>query len=254
MADPATQQASGRIIAPPSLAALAKENLIDGILSGDYLPGERLVEERLCQQLGISRPPVREALKELEIAGLVVQIPRRGAIVAPLTQHDVYEIVTFRNELERMAIGLALPDPPAERLERCHRAIEAMERIVPTGNEAAMTRAGFDFHIAVVGLAEHQRLEEAYRAMALQLQLCMAMNNKARRSMEDLSGNLERHRRILELIESGTRDEVLEELDAHGHQTFLLAAVDQLEGASEASDKWLDELRARIARREASGG
>ncbi|WP_026819834.1 GntR family transcriptional regulator [Arthrobacter castelli] len=246
--DPAVTQASGRIVAPPSLAALAKEQLIDGVLSGTYLPGERLVEEKLCQQLGISRPPVREALKELENAGLVVQIPRRGAIVAPLTQHDVYEIVTLRNELERMAMMLALPDPPADRLQRCHRAIEEMERIVPTGNEVAMSRAGFDFHIAVIGLAQHRRLEDSYRSMALQLQVCMAMNTKARRDIEDLDGNVERHRRILELIETGTRAQVLEELDAHGHQTFLLAAVDQLDGASEASDRWLEKLRQRIDR------
>ncbi|WGW12552.1 GntR family transcriptional regulator [Saxibacter everestensis] len=233
----------GKIAAPPSLAELATRNLTDAILSGDFLPGERLVEERLCDQLGISRPPLREALKVLEHSGLVVQIPRRGAIVTPLTQHDVYEIVTLRNDLEPMAMRLAFPKLAPERLARCHRAIARMEEVAEFGNEAAMTRAGFEFHIAVVGLAGHRRLEDTYRSMAMQLQLCMAMNNKARRGIEDLHGNLDRHRRMLRVIETGTLDDAIDELEAHGHQTFLVDVVDQLDGATPESTAWLERLR-----------
>jgi len=235
-----------QIVAPPSLASLAVDSLTEIILSGDFLPGDRLVEERLCEQLGVSRPPVREALKELEHAGLVVQIPRRGAMVAPLTQHDVYEIVTLRNRLEQMAMELALPDLDAERLARCRAALAAMDAIVPEGTEAAMIRAGFDFHISVVGLAGHRRLEATYRSMALQLQLCMAMNNRARRNLEDLAGNVERHRTLLTVIEGGDLTEVQSALREHGHQTFLFDVVPQLDGATEQSTQWLNELRARF--------
>lgn len=236
-----------RITAPPSLAELAVVSLTEIILSGDFLPGERLVEERLCRQLGISRPPIREALKELEHAGLVVQIPRRGAIVAPLSQHDVYEIVTMRNQLEQMAMKLALPQLDDARLDRCRAALAAMEEIVPTGNEAAMTRAGFEFHISVVGLAGHGRLEATYRSMALQLQLCMAMNNLARRRIEDLAGNVERHRKLLAVIERRDSDEVQAALHDHGHETFLVDVVRRLDGATPESSRWLECLRSELA-------
>lgn len=236
--------AASKIKSPPSLAALATQSLTDIILSGDFLPGDRLVEERLCNQLGISRPPLREALKSLEYAGLVVQIPRRGAIVTPLTQHDVFEIVTMRKDLERMAMDLALPDLNQDRLARCYTALADMDEIVPTDNEAAMTRAGFEFHISVVGLAGHHRLETAYRSMALQLELCMAMNNRARRRLEDLAGNVERHRTLLAIIERGNPDEIEDALTNHGSDTFLIEVVDQLEGASDESIAWLERLRA----------
>nr|WP_244954058.1 GntR family transcriptional regulator [Spelaeicoccus albus] len=221
--------------------------MTDIILSGDFLPGDRLVEERLCEQLGISRPPLREALKSLEYAGLIVQIPRRGAIVTPLTQHDVFEIVTMRRDLERLAMQLALPNLNSDRLARCYSALEAMDEIVPTDNEAAMTRAGFEFHISVVGLAGHHRLETAYRSMALQLELCMAMNNRARRRLEDLTGNVERHRTLLAVIERGDCAEITDALDHHGSETFLIDVVDQLDGASDESAAWLERLRAHAA-------
>lgn len=248
MADPhRSAAAASRIKSPPSLAALATQSLTDIILSGDFLPGDRLVEERLCEQLGISRPPLREALKSLEYAGLVVQIPRRGAIVTPLTQHDVFEIVTMRGDLERMAMNLALPDLNSDRLARCYAALSDMDEIVPSDNEAAMTRAGFEFHISVVGLAGHHRLENAYRSMALQLELCMAMNNRARRRLEDLAGNVERHRTLLGIIERGDFEEIENALSNHGSDTFLVEVVDQLDGASDESDAWLENLRAHAA-------
>lgn len=231
------------IVAPPSLADLARQRLERAILSGDYLPGERLIEERLCDELGISRPPVREALKSLEVAGLVERTPRRGVRVTPLTQHDVYEIVTLRMDLERMAIDLAGRELHPERLNRCRARILDMEAIVPTDDEGAMALAGFEFHIAVVGLAGHRRMEDTYRAMAMQLQLCMAMNNKARRSLEDLEGNVERHRRLLHTIETGSREQVLTEMEQHGHQTFLLEVVNRLEGATPESQRWLESLK-----------
>jgi DNA-binding GntR family transcriptional regulator len=236
--------ASSDTIASPSLAELATQALIDAVLSGEYVPGERLVEERLCERFAISRPPLREALKTLEHLGLVVQIPRRGAVVATLTHHDVYEIVTLRNDLEQMAMRLALPRLDPVRLDRCHQALAAMENVVPMGDEAAIIHAGLNFHIAVVSLAGHQRLEKTYRSMAMQLEMCMAMNNRARRGIEDLAGNVERHRRLLRIIETGRLEDVLDELTAHGHQSFLLDAADSLDGASAESAKWFEQLKA----------
>lgn len=229
--------------APPSLAELAANALSDAILAGEYLPGERLVEVRLCERFGISRPPLREALKTLEHLGLVVQTPRRGATVASLTQHDVFEIVTLREELEQMAMRLALPHLDADRLARCREALAAMEAIVPSGSESAMVHAGYDFHIAIVGLSGHNRLESIYRSMAMQLELCMSMNTRARRAMEDLDGNVERHRRLLRVIETRDLDAVLAELTAHGHQTFLVDVGDNLDGGSIHSKLWFERLK-----------
>ena len=81
-----------RIAAPPTMSVLAAEALRSMILSGELMPGDRLPEIRLTAQLGVSRSPLREAMSVLEQEGLIVQAPRRGAIVAPLTAHDIYAV------------------------------------------------------------------------------------------------------------------------------------------------------------------
>lgn len=237
---------SSLISTQPSLATLARRALERTILAGDYLPGERLVEERLSDELGISRPPLREALKELAHTGLVEHIPRRGVRIMSMSQHDVFEIATLRRELERMAMRLALPHLDPVRVQRCRVALREMEDIAASGSEGEMVAAGFEFHYAVIGLAGHGRIESTYRAMAMQLQLCMALNNQARRELEDLDGNVARHARMLEVILRRDRDEVEAEFDDHGNLSFLVEVVDRLDGATPESDHWLEEVRASL--------
>lgn len=229
---------------PPSLGEWAAQTLMDVILSGDYLPGERLIEDQLCQRLGVSRPPLREALKSLESLGIVERVPRHGTRVIQLTQHDVFELVSLRRTLESMAINLALPDLDTGRLGRCYAALADMDAIAPTGNAAAMARAGFEFHISIVGLAGHYRLEGSYRSLAVQLELCMALNNRARRTVETLADNVERHRSLLRIIEFGDQNAIDTAMEQHKSNTFLLDIIDQLDGATDQSARWLEHLRA----------
>ena len=114
-------RARGRIEAP-SLVHLAVESIRDMILSGRLSPGDRLIEERLTEELGISRPPLREALRLLEQEGLIETRPRRGAVVATLTDQDVFEILTLRSALERLAVELGMPVRVPERLQVCRNA------------------------------------------------------------------------------------------------------------------------------------
>lgn len=234
---------AARIVSPPSMSKLASDALRTMILSGELRPGDRVVENRLTEQLGVSRPPLREALKELEHEGLIVQHARRGAVVTPLTQHDVYEIVTMREDLETMAIRLGVPVRDPKLLRPVEDAVRAIERAAEDGDEGAVTEHGFAFHLAVVGLAGHRRLADAYRALALQMQLCMGLNRSARRDREDLAGNAARHRELLAVIEGGDPDAVLAALAGHGHRTFLAELVDGLDGATPQSQAWLRDLR-----------
>ncbi|MET0425726.1 MAG: GntR family transcriptional regulator, partial [Actinoplanes sp.] len=87
-----------------SLVELAVERLSREILSGRTDPGERLVEEQLTRRLGISRAPLREAMRLLAQQGLVEHIPRRGARVATLSDSDVRELYEVRDVLERHAV------------------------------------------------------------------------------------------------------------------------------------------------------
>ena len=196
------------------------------VLSGQLGPGERLIEERLTEQLGISRPPLREALRLLQRERLIVTVPRRGSVVATLTDQDVYEILTLRSALERLAIELGVPVRLPERLDAARAALERMERCAAEEDRGALVEAGYGFHAALVGLAGHRRLEETYASLHQQLLLCMARNLHVReRYYENLGEHVARHRHLLELVEAGDPATVLAELAVHGERSFSEQAV-----------------------------
>ncbi|GAA0979215.1 GntR family transcriptional regulator [Nocardiopsis tropica] len=237
-----------RIVKPPSMVELAARSIRRMILAGELLPGERVVENRLTQQLNISRPPLREALRRLEHEGLVRQSPHRGAVVTPLTLHDVYEIMTLRHQLENMAIDLGIPVVEPRRLERCWEALRRMEAAADARDEAELSEQKFEFHTAVVGLSGHQRLEETYRSLQLQMKLCMVLNRHARAHRnETATANVLRHRRLLRVIEEGDPDAVRAEMARHGDQTFLDDLPGDLDAGSEQAVRWLRGVQAQGA-------
>jgi DNA-binding GntR family transcriptional regulator len=227
------------------MSALAAEALRSMILSGDLLPGDKLPENSLTAQLGVSRSPLREAMAVLEQEGLIVQEPRRGAVVAPLTAHDIYEIYTLREQLEDLAIRLGVPVVDESRLDRLRASFAALE--AATGDDQTEhTRLAFAFHLALVGLAGHGRLEDSYRSLSLQMQLCMALNRRARAGLESMKEDAARHRPLLDLAVAGDRDGLLEALRNHGQRTFLLDAEQHVDGHSPQSRAWFADMRAQL--------
>ena len=214
---------SVRLLEQPSLVQLAADALRDVILAGELKPGDRVIEERLTRQLGISRPPLREAMRLLEREGLLRVMPRRGAIVPPLSRQDVWEIETFRAALDRLAVELGVPVSDSRRLETCRDAIRQMEQASRENDWGRLVGAGSGFHLAVAALPGHRRLEESYRNLQHQLRLYMAMNSLTRRRDETIEEHVERHRRLFRLIEAGDPKEVLAELAVHGDRTYLEA-------------------------------
>ena len=242
MSAQAELSADRRLVAPPSMAQLASDALRTMILGGELRPGERLVEARLTEELGVSRPPIREALQNLQHEGLVVQHPRRGVVVRELTRHDVYELVTLRDALEELALRLALPLRDLAQLAEVRAALTALEEAgAADAGGAPLVELGYRFHLAVVALARHERIVDSYRSLQLQLQLCMSMNVAARTD-ESPAGNAARHRVLVDVLERGDVDEALAAFSAHGHRSFL-DVVDALGGGTPESDEWLARLR-----------
>ena len=233
-----------RIAAPPSMSALAAEALREMVLSGDLKPGDRVVENRLTEELGVSRPPLREAMRVLEQEGLIVQTPRKGAVVAPVTPHDIYEIVSLREEIEQIAVRLGVPVRSQERLDRVRQAFAEMEAAAGhDGGAPAVVAKSFAFHLAIVGLAGHRRLEDVYRSLSLQMRMCMAMNRRARAGIETAREDAARHRPLLDLIEAGDVEGTAHMLAHHGQRTYLLSISDDAEGHTPESRAWFARIR-----------
>lgn len=98
--------------------------LRQAILKGELEPGERLMEIQLAEQLGVSRTPIREAIRKLELEGLVLMIPRKGAEVAKISEKSLRDVLEVRRSLEELAIELAcqrMTEDGIRELERAHR-------------------------------------------------------------------------------------------------------------------------------------
>ena len=99
-----------------TMKEIAYEAIREAILSGRFLPGQRLVADELAQEFGTSRMPIREALQRLENAGLVSITPHRGAVVSELSEQEIVEIYHIRAVLEGLAARLAAPHLAPRRL------------------------------------------------------------------------------------------------------------------------------------------
>lgn len=208
-----------RPVLPATLVEVAGHRLRDAILSGQLAPGQKIVEEQLCADLGISRAPLREALRLLAQQGLVEHLPRRGSRVTEWSPSDILQLFELRHVLERHAIETALPlADPDRQLEPIRAALDRMDNA-----EDALDRddAHRDFHAAVVTLADNRQLDIALAPILLKLQLPMAKNLREEAHQRDAADGRQRHRAILEALESNRADIVVAALREHGHLDYL---------------------------------
>ena len=103
--------------------------LRQAILRGELKPGERLMEVQLANKLGVSRTPIREAIRKLELEGLVLMIPRKGAEVADITEKSLTDVLEVRKALEELAVQLCCDKITKEELKELHEAADEFQRI-----------------------------------------------------------------------------------------------------------------------------
>ena len=108
--------------------------LRQAILKGELAPGERLMEIQLAEKLGVSRTPIREAIRKLELEGLVLMIPRKGAEVAKISEKSLRDVLEVRRSLEELAIELACERMEAEDLRRLEQCQENFFRAFRIGS------------------------------------------------------------------------------------------------------------------------
>ena len=116
------------------------------ILRGELKPGERLMEIQLANKLGVSRTPIREAIRKLELEGLVLMIPRRGAEVAEITEKNLRDVLEVRCALEELAVQLACDRMDEEGLSRLKDAAEKFLEVLDSDDITQIAQADVLFH------------------------------------------------------------------------------------------------------------
>lgn len=217
----AADATAGEELASASLVELAVSRISREILSGNSDPGDRLIEEQLTRRFGISRGPLREALRLLAQQGLVEHVPRRGVRVATLSERDIQELYTVRDVLERHAVTEALGTDAPTDLGPVRAALDAIRSAADRGDRSDLSEAHRRFHVAVVGLAGNRQLTLVYESVLLKIQLYMAINLRRESEQGQSRDGVHRHERLIEALTSGDAGVVLAALGDHGARAYL---------------------------------
>lgn len=143
--------------------------LRNAILKGELKPGERLMEVQLAQRLGVSRTPVREAIRKLELEGLVCMLPRRGAVVANITVRDLEDVLEVRASLEELAARKACENITEEQLRDLKKTAGDFRRSLEGDDLVACVEADMAFHEIIYEAAANRRLQQILQNLREQM-------------------------------------------------------------------------------------
>ena len=139
------------------------------ILTGQLKPGERLMEVHLADRLGVSRTPIREAIRKLELEGLVIMIPRRGAEVARITEKSLKDVLEVRRALDMLSVELACDRITEEDSRRLFEACQTFEQAAKGKDASVTASADVALHDIIVEATGNQRLKQLVNNLSEQM-------------------------------------------------------------------------------------
>ena len=134
------------------------QTLRKAILKGELKPGERLMEVQLANRLGVSRTPIREAIRKMELEGLVTMIPRRGAEVAEITEKNMRDVLEVRRALEELAVKIACDKITEGELKELAVVAKKFRDVMYCDNLMQITEADVEFHEIIYRATGNMRL------------------------------------------------------------------------------------------------
>lgn len=188
------------------------KTLRQAILTGELKPGERLMEIHLANKLGVSRTPIREAIRQLELEGLVIMVPRKGAMVASITQKSMRDVLEVRLALEKLAVELASERITDEQKEELKNALHNFEEVVKSGDASLIAKADVAFHDVIFEATGNMRLGQLANNLSEQ------MYRYRFEYIKDESGHnrlVDEHRRIYDAIAAADAKKATDEISNH---------------------------------------
>jgi DNA-binding GntR family transcriptional regulator len=212
------------------LREMVSDTLREAIVAGTLKPGERLMEIQLAEELGVSRTPVREAIRKLELEGFVIMIPRRGTYVADLSIKDVNDVFEIRTALDVLAAGLAVERITEEELEQLERLLVQIGAYIELEDIEKIVEADGQFHDILYRASRNDRLVGIINNLREQFtrfrSISMAYPGRIKNTIEE-------HRQLVEAI--AQRNVALAQQLAREHmenaeQTLLLDMQERRQG------------------------
>lgn len=175
------------------------QTLRKAILNGELEPGERLMETQLGEKLGVSRTPIREAIRKLELEGLVIMVPRKGAQVAQFTGKDIQDVLEVRASLEALAAKLACKHMDERSFLKLQLIIAEYEYAAKEDDIEVMIQKDIEFHDTIAEASRNERLVQLYNNMREQVQRYRITYLK---NTEESSAVIAEHNAMLEALKN----------------------------------------------------
>jgi len=188
------------------------EQLRTAIIKGKLKQGEHIVEMDISGQMGISRAPVREAIRLLEQEGLVIVSPNKGACVSGLSLKDAKEIFSLRIVLERFAVNLAVRNMNVEDFERLYEFIEKMREAVKEANSTRLVEYDLKFHEYIYRKANHNRLLHVMGMLNTPVRAYIAATNPFYSSLDEVADS---HIPIVKALREKDAERAAFEIERH---------------------------------------
>lgn len=191
------------------------DQLVIMIATGELKPGQRVFEKKICEMKGVSRIPVREALRLLQAQGIVRTEPNRGTYVTEYTSDEMLEMLEMRLAVERIALRRILQrkTPKALITSRLSVALEAMRRAAALGDPLALCQADLWFHDCIIDLAASPVLEPTWRLLSRGVMVFL-MREQADTAAE-LVAWITEHEELLAALESDATTTLDEHIERH---------------------------------------
>lgn len=194
--------------------------LREAILKGELQPGERLMELQLASKLGVSRTPIREAIRMLEQEGLAVTVPRKGAEVARMTLKDMEDVLEIREALDELAAQIACERISSEQMNRLMDTKKEFERILASGEVKEIADVDVKFHDIIYEATDNAKL--VYLLNNLREQL-FRYRVEYLKNPENYPALIQEHEAIVSALEARDKAKVTEAM--HEHVTNQAVAV-----------------------------
>jgi len=217
---------SVQIVRRQSLHESLVAPLRDMILQGELRPGEKVPEEQLCERFGVSRTPIREALKVLAAEGVLQILPHRGAIVARITEEQVQELFPIMASLERLAGLLACERASDADIRRVRVLHDKMMLHFKNGNEPEYLRQNRLIHESFFDIAGNTMLSALYQQILTRIHACRFV---VRKSPEHWQRAVAEHEQMIELLEARDSAKLAALLEFHITGTTAGIARDFIE-------------------------
>jgi DNA-binding GntR family transcriptional regulator len=202
----------GMVLRRSTTAQQLADGLSERILAGAFTPGDRLRESAIAAELGVARNTVREAVRILELGGLVHYEVNRGAVVISPTPEAVDALYIARERLETAAV---LRAPRSEQLAAISEAFDALVRAADSRDARRIVDKDLAFHTAIVALLDSSRLDEFYAELTRELRFYLMVLSVEDREFESPDVLLAEHEAILSAVRSGDPARAVREVRVH---------------------------------------